>query len=80
MYTVRISLVNVDKDKREQIIKTCEYCREHDKFGSFNYAVFENSLLIECENKDIAHRRASYFKKKFDVYYNIIRKTGSSSK
>jgi hypothetical protein len=72
-YVTRIDTSKLDEESYGRLLKALEYCHEHDKFKSFEYRITGRVIRITSPNVEIAKKRGSYFRKKFGVYYNIIR-------
>jgi Na+/phosphate symporter len=71
-YITRISLSKLSENEKEQVLKVLKYCREHDKTGDFNYTLTENAAYITSKTREQALKRGMYFKKRFNIYFNIL--------
>jgi len=71
-YITRINAKALSPEDFQKLLETLEYCRTHDKHGTFNYTVHNRIIKISSPNKIQSFKRGMYFKKKFGVYFNVI--------
>jgi hypothetical protein len=71
-YITRINFSKLDEENRRKLRETLEYCRTHDKHGTFEYRITGETVRIFSPDEKTAKLRGWYFKKKFDVYFNIL--------
>jgi hypothetical protein len=72
-YITRINFSKLDEENRRKLRETLEYCRTHDKHGTFEYRITGETVRIISPDEKTAKLRGWYFKKKFDVYFNILK-------
>ena len=69
----RISIKKLSEEEKEELMRTLEYCHEHDRYGNFNYETDgETYVYIYSPNKNQAFKRGMYLKQKFGIFFNII--------
>ena len=69
----RISIKNLPEEDRERLMRTLEYCHEHDRYGTFNYKTDGKTYVyIISPDKQTAKKRGYYLKQKFGVFFGII--------
>jgi hypothetical protein len=73
VYVTRLSLRGRSEEERERIIGALAFCSQRDRYGTFKYTVAGGSVFITSPDRDTAFKRGSYFKKRFGVFYNIIK-------
>jgi hypothetical protein len=71
-YITRINFSKLDEDNKRKLKEALEYCKVHDKFQSFEYRITGETIRILSPDIKTAKKRGYYFKKKFDVYFNIL--------
>jgi Na+/phosphate symporter len=71
-YITRLNLKKLNEKEKQKLMKTLEYCKEHDKTGEFNYSLTENAAYITSKTREQALKRGMYFRKHFNVFFNII--------
>jgi hypothetical protein len=71
-YVTRIDFSKLSSQDKEKLMEALEYCRTHDKHGTFQYRITGETVRIISPDKKTAKLRGWYFKKKFDVYFNIL--------
>jgi hypothetical protein len=71
-YITRINFSKLDEETKNKVKQALEYCREHDKHGTFEYRITGETVRIISPDEKTAKKRGYYFKKKFGVYFNIL--------
>jgi hypothetical protein len=71
-YVTRIDFSKLSSQDKEKLMEALEYCRVHDKHGTFQYRITGETVRIISPDKKTAKLRGWYFKKKFHVYFNIL--------
>jgi hypothetical protein len=71
-YVTRINARKLDEQTYAKLLETLEYCRTHDKHGNFNYHITNKIIRITSPDIKTAKKRGMYFKKRFNVFFNII--------
>ncbi|MEM2946276.1 MAG: hypothetical protein QXI87_08025 [Thermoproteota archaeon] len=80
-YNTRISLRGLDESTRQKVLEACRYCEKKDKYKSFIYKLSKdgNTITIISPTREIAYKRGNFFKKRFHVFFNIIRESKTNS-
>jgi hypothetical protein len=71
-YVTRIDFSKLSSQDKEKLIEALEYCRTHDKHGTFQYRITGETARIISPDMETAKKRGMYFKKKFGVFFNIL--------
>jgi hypothetical protein len=71
-YITRINFANLNEEDKKKLKETLEYCRTHDKHGTFQYRITGETVRIISPDMETAKKRGYYFKKKFGVFFNIL--------
>jgi len=71
-YITRINFANLSEEDKKKLKETLEYCRTHDKHGTFQYRITGETVRIISPDMETAKKRGYYFKNKFNVYFNIL--------
>jgi hypothetical protein len=71
-YVTRINFSKLSSQDKEKLMEALEYCRTHDKYGTFQYRITGETVRIISPDKKTAKLRGYYFKIKFNVYFNIL--------
>jgi hypothetical protein len=71
-YITRINFANLSEEDKKKLKETLEYCRTHDKHGTFQYRITGETARIISPDMETAKKRGYYFKKKFGVFFNIL--------
>jgi len=72
-YVTRINARSLDEQTYAKLLEALEYCRTHDKHGNFNYHIINKIIRITSPDEKTAKKRGYYLKKKFSLYFNIIK-------
>jgi hypothetical protein len=72
-YITRINFSKLDEDNKRKLKEALEYCKVHDKFQSFEYRITHETVRILSPDEKTAKKRGYYLKKKFSLYFNIIK-------
>jgi UDP-N-acetylmuramoylalanine-D-glutamate ligase len=72
-YITRIDANKLDEEKYKKLLETLEYCRIHDKYSNFNYIIANKIIRISSPDLIIAKKRGFYIKKKFQLFFNILK-------
>jgi hypothetical protein len=72
-YITRINFSKLSSQDKEKLIEALEYCRTHDKYGTFQYRITGETVRIISPDEKTAKKRGYYLKKKFSLYFNIIK-------
>jgi hypothetical protein len=71
-YVTRIDFSKLSSQDKEKLMEALEYCRTHDKHGTFQYRITGETARIISPDMETAKKRGYYFKKKFGVFFNIL--------
>jgi len=70
----RISIKGLSEKEKEKLMRTLEYCHEHDRYGTFDYETDgETYVYIYSPDKETAKKRGYYLKQKFGVFFKSLR-------
>jgi hypothetical protein len=72
-YVTRIDASKLDEQTYAKLLGTLEYCRTHDKSGNFNYRITNKIIRITSPDETTAKKRGYYFKKRFSLYFQILK-------
>jgi hypothetical protein len=72
VYVTRINAHNLDEQTYTKLLQTLEYCKNHDKYGNFNYRITNKIIRIFSPDITTAKKRGMYFKKRFNIFFNIL--------